>query len=116
MPGLMFDAGGAGTNVIHQAPHNSVRSAAMGNANRAPTTEELAKMESLVDRAMKDGCWGLATGLIYAPGSYQFALQAFLGNTLANEVSITVQVPEPGTLALIGIALGVLALILRRKF
>src|SRR5262245_14078130 len=64
------DAGGAGSNVIHQAPHNSIRSQAMGNANRAPTTEELAKMEVLVDQAMKDGCWGLATGLIYTPGTY----------------------------------------------
>jgi hypothetical protein len=52
---------------------------------------------------------------IYAPGSYQFALQAFLGNTLANEVSITVQVPEPGSLALLGIALGALAVLLRRR-
>jgi N-acyl-D-aspartate/D-glutamate deacylase len=64
------DAGGAGTNVIHQAPHNSIRSQVMGNANRAPTTEELAKMESLTEQAMKDGCWGLATGLIYTPGTY----------------------------------------------
>lgn len=64
------DDGGAGPNVIHQAPHNSIRTQAMGNANRAPTTEELAKMEALVDKAMTDGCWGLATGLIYTPGTY----------------------------------------------
>jgi N-acyl-D-aspartate/D-glutamate deacylase len=64
------DAGGAGSNVVHQAPHNSIRSKVMGNANRAPTTEELAKMEALVDQAMTDGCWGLATGLIYTPGTY----------------------------------------------
>jgi N-acyl-D-amino-acid deacylase len=64
------DAGGAGTNVIHQAPHNSIRAQVMGNANRAPATEELTKMEGLVDKAMADGCWGLATGLIYTPGTY----------------------------------------------
>jgi N-acyl-D-amino-acid deacylase len=65
-----IEKGGVGANVIHQVPHNSVRDAAMGNANRRPTAEELAKMESLVDRAMKDGAWGLATGLIYNPGTY----------------------------------------------
>ena len=27
-------------------------------------------MEDLVDKAMKDGAWGLATGLIYNPGTY----------------------------------------------
>jgi N-acyl-D-aspartate/D-glutamate deacylase len=42
----------------------------MGNANRAPTADELKKMEALVDKAMKDGTWGLATGLIYNPGTY----------------------------------------------
>jgi N-acyl-D-amino-acid deacylase len=61
---------GIGTNVIHLAPHNSIRSQVMGNANRAPAADELKKMEDLVDRAMTDGTWGLATGLIYNPGTY----------------------------------------------
>ena len=64
------DAGGTGTNVIHLAPHNNIRARVMGNANRLPTAEELAKMEALVEQAMKDGTWGLATGLIYNPGTY----------------------------------------------
>lgn len=62
--------GGVGANVIHQVPHNAVREAAMGNANRKPTADELKTMEELVDKAMKDGAWGLATGLIYNPGTY----------------------------------------------
>ncbi len=65
-----LEAGGVGTNVIHQVPHNSVRAKVMGNANRAPTAAELDKMKALVDQAMKDGCWGLSTGLIYNPGTY----------------------------------------------
>lgn len=65
-----LEAGGIGTNVIHQAPHNSIREAVMGNANRSPTTAELQKMEALVGKAMTDGAWGLATGLIYNPGTY----------------------------------------------
>ncbi|HJZ56688.1 MAG TPA: amidohydrolase family protein, partial [Gemmataceae bacterium] len=65
-----LEEGGIGTNVIHQAPHNSIRARVMGNANRPPTADELTQMEALVDKAMQDGAWGLATGLIYNPGTY----------------------------------------------
>jgi N-acyl-D-aspartate/D-glutamate deacylase len=61
---------GVGTNVIHQVPHNDVRNKVMGNANREPTAKELKAMEDLVEQGMKDGAWGLATGLIYNPGTY----------------------------------------------
>lgn len=65
-----LEAGGVGTNVIHLAPHNSIRSRVMGNANRPPTADELKRMEQLVETALTDGAWGLATGLIYNPGTY----------------------------------------------
>jgi N-acyl-D-amino-acid deacylase len=65
-----LEGGGIGSNVIHQVPHNDVRSRVMGNVNRAPTADELRKMEELVDQGMKDGAYGLATGLIYNPGTY----------------------------------------------
>jgi N-acyl-D-aspartate/D-glutamate deacylase len=65
-----IDASGAGTNVAHLVPHNTVRTKAMGNANRQPTEDELHKMEALIEAGMKDGAWGLATGLIYTPGTY----------------------------------------------
>ncbi len=61
---------GVGTNVAHLVPHNAVRSAVMKNENRPPTDGELKKMESLVDAGMKDGAWGMATRLIYTPGTY----------------------------------------------
>jgi N-acyl-D-aspartate/D-glutamate deacylase len=65
-----LETGGIGSNVIHQVPHNDVRAKVMGNANRLPTADELKKMEGLVDQGMKDGAWGLSTGLIYNPGTY----------------------------------------------
>jgi N-acyl-D-aspartate/D-glutamate deacylase len=42
----------------------------MGNANRTPTADELEKLKSLVDQGMRDGAWGLSTGLYYTPGGY----------------------------------------------
>ena len=65
-----LDNGGVGTNVIHLAPHNSIRGKVMGNVDRRPTAEEQAKMEALVAKAMDAGAWGMSTGLIYTPGTY----------------------------------------------
>src|SRR6476646_4786658 len=42
----------------------------MGYANRAPSPEELSRMEEIVDRAMREGAVGLSTGLIYSPGTF----------------------------------------------
>jgi N-acyl-D-amino-acid deacylase len=50
--------------------HNTVRRAVMGTDRRLPTPDELAKMKSLVWKAMADGAVGLSTGLEYVPGAY----------------------------------------------
>jgi N-acyl-D-aspartate/D-glutamate deacylase len=65
-----LEKGGVGSNVIHQIPHGSVRDKVMGNVNRPPSADELKKLEELVDQNMKDGAWGMSTGLIYTPGTY----------------------------------------------
>ena len=58
-------------NVTTLIGHNTVREKAMGGSfDRPPTAEELAKMKSYVDQAMKDGAAGLSTGLIYLPGVF----------------------------------------------
>jgi N-acyl-D-aspartate/D-glutamate deacylase len=65
-----LEKGGIGTNVLHQVPHNAVRQAVTGNVDRVPSAEEMKRMEELVGRGMKDGAWGLCTGLYYNPGAY----------------------------------------------
>jgi N-acyl-D-amino-acid deacylase len=50
--------------------HNTVRRAVMATERRAPTAAELARMQSLVEQAMKDGAVGFSTGLQYVPGTY----------------------------------------------
>jgi predicted amidohydrolase YtcJ len=64
------DANGAGTNVIHLIPHGGVRAEVMGNADRAPTEDELGRMKALIEQGMKAGAWGMSTGLIYLPGRF----------------------------------------------
>lgn len=57
-------------NLATLIAHGSVRRAAMGSDDRAPTPDEMKKMEALVEQGMKDGAVGLSTGLIYVPGTY----------------------------------------------
>jgi dihydroorotase/N-acyl-D-amino-acid deacylase len=48
----------------------SVRSAVIGDVDRKPTAEDLDKMRALVEQGMKDGAFGLSTGLFYVPGTF----------------------------------------------
>ena len=59
-----------GINVAYLVGHNDVRRAVLGMSDRAPSAEELARMQALVARAMGDGAFGLSTGLLYLPGTY----------------------------------------------
>ena len=47
-----------------------VREYVLGDARRAPTASELARMEALVDTAMRQGALGVSTALVYAPAFY----------------------------------------------
>lgn len=65
-----IEAGGLGLNAASLIGHNTVRRTAMGMERRPATAEELAKMQAHVDEAMRAGAVGLATGLIYTPGTW----------------------------------------------
>ena len=64
---------GIGLNLASLIGHNTVRREVMGTANRAATPEEIARMQALVDKNMRDGAVGFSTGLIYIPGTYSNA-------------------------------------------
>jgi len=51
-------------------PATAVRRTVIGLDNRAPTPDELARMEGIVDQGMKDGAFGLSSALIYVPGTF----------------------------------------------
>lgn len=50
--------------------HGSVRTAVLGGANREPDALELVRMQELVRGAMREGAFGLSTGLFYVPASF----------------------------------------------
>lgn len=66
----MLDAKGIGINVIHNVGAAQVRRVVIGDEDRAPTPEQLAKMKDIIAKAMQDGSVGLSTALIYPPGTY----------------------------------------------
>ena len=50
--------------------HGSIRSVVLGNVNRAPAPDELERMRTLAREAMRDGAFGLSTGLFYVPAVF----------------------------------------------
>jgi N-acyl-D-aspartate/D-glutamate deacylase len=65
-----LESSGTGPNVIHLIGHGTVRSEAMGQEDKEPSEEELARMKELITQGMEEGALGFSTGLFYAPGSY----------------------------------------------
>ena len=61
---------GISPNVASFVGATTVRVHEIGYADRAPTPEELARMQALVRQAMEDGALGVGSALIYAPAFY----------------------------------------------
>jgi N-acyl-D-amino-acid deacylase len=66
----LLDKQGAAINLGTYVGTSSVREAVMGDATRHPTSAEMAQMGALVDSAMRDGAFGVGTGLIYLPSTF----------------------------------------------
>lgn len=61
---------GVSPNVASFVGATTVRVHELGEADRAPTSEELDRMRALVRQAMEEGALGVGSSLIYAPGFY----------------------------------------------
>ncbi len=61
---------GVSVNVASFVGAATVRIHELGEADRAPTEDELARMRGLVAQAMQEGALGVGSSLIYAPGAY----------------------------------------------
>jgi dihydroorotase/N-acyl-D-amino-acid deacylase len=63
-------AAGLGLNVAFLVGHNTIRETVMGLDDRAPSADELERMKAMVDQGMREGAFGLSTGLRYLPGTF----------------------------------------------
>jgi N-acyl-D-amino-acid deacylase len=61
---------GISVNVASFVGATTVRMHELGEADRAPTAEELVRMQDLVRAAMRQGALGVGASLIYAPAFY----------------------------------------------
>ncbi len=66
----LLDMKGLPLNVVQTIGHTQVRELVLGDIDRRPSPEELARMEALVDEAMQAGAIGVSTALIYPPAIY----------------------------------------------
>ncbi len=61
---------GVAPNIASFVGATTLRMHELGNADRAPTAEELARMQDLAREAMKEGALGLGSSLIYPPAFF----------------------------------------------
>jgi dihydroorotase/N-acyl-D-amino-acid deacylase len=57
-------------NFASMVGQGTIRQQVVGLANRKATPEEVEKMKALAAQAMRDGAFGLSTGLYYVPGNF----------------------------------------------
>jgi len=67
---MLIDKRRIALNSAMLAGHGNIRGSVVGYENREPSDEELSGMKRLLEEALKEGCIGLSTGLIYPPGIY----------------------------------------------
>lgn len=65
-----IEQGGIGLNYGSLVGLGTVRTQVLGTEHRAPTDAELQRMQDLVEAGMREGAFGVSTGLIYVPGTY----------------------------------------------
>jgi len=59
-----------GVNIAVLAGHGTIRKAAVGSEDRAPTDREMLAMKGHLQEALDAGVVGMSSGLIYDPGRY----------------------------------------------
>lgn len=58
------------TNFAMLVGHGTVRDAVMGYCSDKASIEQIEEMKKLTSQAMRDGAFGISSGLIYPPGCY----------------------------------------------
>ena len=64
------DRNGSATNVAYLLPQGTIRMNVVGTGDRRATPAEIAAMRAQVDRGMREGAFGMSSGLTYVPGIF----------------------------------------------
>jgi len=64
------DRRGSATNVAYLLPQGTIRMNVVGTGDQRATPAEIAAMRGQVDRGMREGAFGLSSGLTYVPGAF----------------------------------------------
>jgi N-acyl-D-amino-acid deacylase len=65
-----WEKAGMGTNAAILIGLGTIREKVIGEADRAPTPEEMVRMKALVAQGMAEGAVGVSSGLQYVPGRF----------------------------------------------
>jgi N-acyl-D-amino-acid deacylase len=66
-----YEKGGIGSHAALLVGHGTIRSRVMGDrASQPATDQDIEAMRRLVEEGMRDGAYGLSTGLEYVPGRF----------------------------------------------
>lgn len=65
-----LEEAGIGINQASLVGQGNIRRQIMGNIDKEATDQELAEMKALLETQIKQGAWGMSTGLEYTPGSF----------------------------------------------
>jgi len=66
----ILERNGLGLNFVTLVGHGNIRASILGYDDREPTEGEMVRMKGLIEDALKEGAYGLSTGLCYPPGVY----------------------------------------------
>jgi N-acyl-D-amino-acid deacylase len=66
----VLEESGISINYATFTGQGTLRSYAVGKNDVPPTPEQMVKMKAALEKSMKEGSYGLSSGLEYAPGSY----------------------------------------------
>ncbi|MEM3658252.1 MAG: D-aminoacylase [Candidatus Hadarchaeum sp.] len=55
------------TNIVPFCGYGPIRVAVMGGSYRSPSSQDIAKMQQILEQALAEGAFGLTTGLAYPP-------------------------------------------------
>jgi N-acyl-D-amino-acid deacylase len=67
---VQLDRLGKSLNIGTFVGQGTIREVVIGRVNRPAMQPEIQKMAGLVEQGMKDGAFGLSTGLFYVPGAF----------------------------------------------